>query len=107
LAPSKGKNITDDEQVPGIDTKEAFENAERLKMIVQHIMLNHNQLTANRQYNAIFTVSSTEMALKYYHMFKQLDINHQLNVTTIFTWKANEDDAEEKQDRMKSPHAMD
>jgi type I restriction enzyme R subunit len=95
----KGKNITDDEQIPGIDTKEAFENDERLKMIVQHIMLNHNQLTANRQYNAIFTVSSTEMALKYYHMFKQLDINHQLNVTTIFTWKANEDDAEEKQDR--------
>lgn len=95
----QGKKIVDDEKVQGIDTKEVFENEERLEKIVQHIMLNHDQLTSNRKYNAIFTVSGTNMALKYYEIFKKLDPNNQLNVTTIFTWKANEDDAEEKQDK--------
>lgn len=93
----KGKNISDDEQVSGIDTKEAFENEKRMRLIATHILLNHEQVSKNRQYNAIFTVPSTKMAMKYYNIFKELNKDGDLNITTIFTWQANEDDAEEKQ----------
>ncbi|WP_137596702.1 type I restriction endonuclease subunit R [Paucilactobacillus kaifaensis] len=106
----KGKNIqVEDEEVPGINTKEVYENEERLKLIIQHILLNHNEITSNRKYNAILTVPSTNVALKYYELFKQLDPNHHLKVTTIFTWTANEDDAQEKQDQAvaTSRHGLD
>lgn len=96
----KGKTIDDgDEKVPGINTQEVFESPERLEQIATHIMLNHDQVTKNRQYNAIFTVPNTKLALKYYEIFKNLKAKAKsdLKVTTIFTWKANEDDAEEKQ----------
>ncbi|GAW98728.1 type I restriction endonuclease subunit R [Secundilactobacillus mixtipabuli] len=88
-----------DEMVSGIDKKEVMEADDRLKMIVQHILLNHGQITHNRHYNAILAVSSTRVALKYYNLFKKLDPEHQLHVTTIFTWKANEKDNEKKQDK--------
>lgn len=105
----KGKNISDDEQVSGIDTKEAFENEKRMRLIATHILLNHDQVSKNRQYNAIFTVPSTKMAMKYYNIFKELNKDGDLNITTIFTWQANEDDAEKKQkDEVKtSRHGLD
>lgn len=105
----KGKKITDDEQVSGIDTQEAFENEKRMRLIATHILLNHDQVTKDRQYNAIFTVPSTKMAMKYYKIFKDLNKNNDLNITTIFTWQANEDDAEKKQkDEFKtSRHGLD
>ncbi|WP_203650305.1 type I restriction endonuclease subunit R [Secundilactobacillus yichangensis] len=88
-----------DEMVSGIDKKEVMEADDRLKMIVQHILLNHGQITHNRHYNAILAVPSTRVALKYYDLFKKLDPEHQLHVTTIFTWEANEKDNEQKQDK--------
>lgn len=106
----KGKNIAvDDEKVPGINTKEVYESDERLRLIVQHILLNHDQITSNKKYNSILTVSSTAMALKYYQMFNELDPKHHVNVTTIFTWAANEDDAQEKQEQdvTSSRHGLD
>jgi len=96
----KGKTIqADDEKVPGIDTREVFESEDRLKLIVQHILLNHDQITKKRKYNAILTVPDTKFALQYYELFRELDPEHRLKVTTIFTWQPNEDDAEEKQDK--------
>ncbi|GAX07143.1 type I restriction-modification system restriction subunit R [Secundilactobacillus pentosiphilus] len=95
-----GKDVFLDgnEMVSGIDKKEVMEADDRLEMIVQHILLNHGQITHNRHYNAILAVPSTRVALKYYELFKKLDPEHQLHVTTIFTWEANEKDNEEKQD---------
>ncbi|WP_304057099.1 type I restriction endonuclease subunit R [Levilactobacillus namurensis] len=86
-----------DERVAKIDTREVLEADERLKGVVNHILWNHDQVTHNRQYNALFTVANTEIALKYYRMFHELDPHHQLKVATIFTWTANEEDAEDKQ----------
>ncbi|MDN8834040.1 hypothetical protein Q0L96_13680, partial [Staphylococcus aureus] len=44
-------------------------------------------------YTSIFTVQSIPMAIKYYKIFKQLkeEGKHDLNVSTIFTYGANED----------------
>lgn len=96
----QGKDVflDGDEMVSGINKKEVMEADDRLKMIVQHILLNHGQITHNRHYNAILAVSSTRVALKYYDMFQKLDPEHRLHVTTIFTWEANEKDNEEHQD---------
>src|SRR5699024_10421939 len=66
MATFKDKGIDyGDEKVEGIDTQEVFESEERMRKIVEHILLNHRKLSGNGMYNAIFTVSSTEMALKY------------------------------------------
>lgn len=94
----KGKGIvTDEEEVSTINTQEVYEAPERMKMIAEHILLNHDKVTKNRLYNAILTVPNTRMALAYYKIFKALDPNHRLNVTTIFTWQANEEDNESHQ----------
>ncbi len=95
------------DEVSGIKVKEAFENEDRLKMIVQHIMLNHDQITDHRRYNAILTVPDTSMALKYYHTFKELDKNNNFNVTSIFTWAANENGVREKQTGDEHPDQVD
>ena len=95
----KGKELQQDEQVPGINTQEVFEADARLELIAQHILLNHDQFTHNRRYNAIFTVPNTRIALKYYNIFKKLRGKDSPNVTAIFTWKANEDDNDKHQDK--------
>lgn len=82
-------------EVEALNIKEVYENEKRLNQIAQHIILNHSSKTYNRQYNAIFAVSDTRTALKYYDIFKE--INNDLKVTTIFTWAANEEDNDEHQ----------
>ncbi|MFB9769957.1 type I restriction endonuclease subunit R [Lactiplantibacillus modestisalitolerans] len=94
---SQKDGTVEDEQVPGIDTQEVWEDEDRVERVVQHILFNHNQITKQRHYNAILTVTNTRMALKYYRMFKKLDPKHDLKVTTIFTWEANELDNEAHQ----------
>lgn len=86
-----------DKEVTKIDKREVMEADDRLQMVVQHILLNHDQVTQRRRYNAILTVPNTEVALKYYQIFKALNPADGPNVATIFTWTANEEDAEEKQ----------
>ena len=79
-----------DEKVSGINKQEIFNNPERQRKIVEHILLNHRQLLGNGTYNAIFAVSSTEEALSYYKLFQEyLEKYHRddINVATIFTWK--------------------
>lgn len=103
----KGKDVYHDDQgdemVSAIDKKEVMEAPDRLDMIAQHILFNHDQITHHRRYNAIFTVPSTEMALNYYDTFKRLDKNHHFNIATIFTWAANEDSNEKNQTGNESP----
>ncbi len=101
----KDKQIQD-KLVAGINTQEAFENKDRMTNVVKHILLNHYHITRDRQYNAIFTVSSTRIAIKYYKIFKEF--NKDLNIATIFTWAANEDDNEQNQetDKTTSRHGL-
>ena len=88
------------EKVEGIDTQEVYESEKRMRKIVEHILLNHRRISGNGMYNAIFAVSSTKMALKYYSLFKEYisKMNGpKINVTTIFTWQDNEDSNESNQ----------
>lgn len=79
----------DDEKVSGIDTDEVYMNDERIALIADNIIKNHSAKTRNREYTAIFTVQSIPMLVKYYDEFKK--INHNLNITGIFTYGANEE----------------
>lgn len=79
----------DDTMTEAIDTNELYMADERMTMIVNHIVQNHKAKTRNRQYTAIFAVSSIPALIKYYDIFKS--INHDLNVSAIFSYGANED----------------
>lgn len=108
----KGKDIDyGDEKVEGIDTQEVFESEKRMRKVVEHILLNHRHISGNGMYNAIFTVSSTEMALKYYALFKEYinKMDDPINVTTVFTWQANEDsnEANQNSENSTSRHGLD
>ena len=79
----------EDLMVEGIDTDEVFMADDRVRLIAQDIITHHNTKTHNKKYNALFTVSSIPLLIKYYDMFKSL--NHDLKIGAIFTYGANED----------------
>lgn len=79
----------EDVMVEGIDTEEVFMADDRVRLIAQDIIDHHNTKTRDRKYNALFTVSSIPLLVKYYNMFKSL--NHDLKIVAIFTYGANED----------------
>lgn len=83
-----------DEQVIGINTKEAFEDDKRINSNVDWIIANHNRKTHNKQFSAMMCVSNKNMLIKYYEAFraKKDAGEHDLRVTTIFTYGANEED---------------
>lgn len=72
-----------------IDVGELYMADERMSLIANHIVNNHKAKTRNRQYTAIFAVSSIPMLVKYYSIFKS--IKHDLNIAGIFSYGANED----------------
>ena len=80
---------TDTTKVQSIDTQEVFDNPERLTLIARHIVKYHDIKTHNRRYNALFAVSSVEILIKYYDIFKNLHTD--LKIAAIFTFGANEE----------------
>ena len=82
-------NTEEDLMVEGIDTDEVFMADERVSLIASDIVKHHNLKTRDRKYNAIFTVSSIPLLIKYYDAFKEL--NTYLKIGAIFTYGANED----------------
>ncbi len=80
---------TDSTMTEAIDVGELFMADERMTNIANHIVQNHKAKTRNRQYTAIFAVASIPMLVKYYSIFKS--INHDLNISGIFSYGANED----------------
>lgn len=83
-----------DIEVEDIDTKELLESPQRLEKITDYIIANHNRKTHNKDYTAIFCVSSIETLTKYYDLFhaKKEAGKHNLKIATIFSFTANEDD---------------
>lgn len=79
----------EDVMIEGIDTEEVFMADDRVGLIAQDIIDHHNTKTRDKKYNALFTVSSIPLLVKYYNMFKSL--NHDLKIGAIFTYGANED----------------
>lgn len=83
-----------DIEVEAIDTMELMESPQRLEKITDYIIANHNRKTHNRNYTAMFCVSSVDTLTKYYDLFQQKKEagQHDLRVVTIFSFAANEDD---------------
>lgn len=80
---------TDSTMAEAIDVGELFMAEERMIMVANHIVQNHKAKTRNKQYTAIFAVSSIPALVKYYDIFKAID--HDLTISGIFSFGANED----------------
>ena len=94
----KGNTFIDIE-VEDIDKAEVFNDEKRLEKIGDYIIAYHGQKTFNKDYSAIFAVSSIANAIKYYDILqkKREAGEHDLRIATIFTYGANEED-EDAQD---------
>ena len=78
-----------DIEVEDIDRKELMESEERMEKIVDYIIANHDLKTYNREFNALFAVSSIDVLTKYYEIFQRKV--HDLNIVAIFSFDANEE----------------
>ena len=83
-----------DIDVEAIDEKEVFDSPDRLEKITDYIIQNHDRKTHSKKHTAIFAVSSIKTLIKYYELFKEKKEKgeHKLNIATIFSYAANEDD---------------
>lgn len=89
----KGNTFMDIE-VEDIDRPEVWADEKRLTKIVDYIIGYHGQKTFNKEFSALFAISSIENLIKYYEIFKKKRDagEHDLRVATIFTYGANEED---------------
>ncbi len=85
-----------DIEVEDIDTKELMESGKRLEKITDYIIANHNRKTHNRMFTGMFAISNVKTLIKYYDLFqkKKEEGLHDLKIATIFSYVANEDDAD-------------
>ncbi len=90
----KKKDNIIDINVEDIDEMEVMNAPQRLNSIVDYIIANHGRKTHNREFTSIFCVSSVPTLIEYYKLFQQAkkDGQHNLNIATIFSFQANEDD---------------
>jgi len=91
-----GRETNIDIEVEDIDTKELMEDETRLNKITDYIIANHDRKTHSREFTAMFCTSSVQTLIKYYDIFKRKkeEGKHNLNIATIFSYTANEDDAD-------------
>ena len=85
-----------DIQVEDIDIEELMESDSRLEKIVDYVLAYHNTKTHNKEFTALFCVSSIPSLIKYYELFqrKKMSGEHNLKIATIFSFIANENDAD-------------
>ena len=85
-----------DVEVEDIDRKELMESTKRIDKIVDYIIANHNRKTHSREFTAMLCVSSTDILVKYYDLFrkKKEEGKHNLKIATIFSYVVNEEDAD-------------
>jgi type I restriction enzyme R subunit len=94
----KRKDQILDIEVEAIDEAEVMEAPQRLNNIVDYIIANHGRKTHNKSFTGMFCVSSVETLIKYYQLFhqKRQEGLHNLKIATIFSYVANDDDADAK-----------
>lgn len=92
----KRKDQVEDIDVEAIDTAEVMEAPARLEKIADYIIANHDRKTHNREFTAIMCVSNVKSLIAYYELFKaKKDAGeHDLKIATIFSYQANEEDAD-------------
>lgn len=80
---------------PKLD-REFFANPERISLIVDWIIAQHNRKTSSKKFSAMLCVSNVENLITYYEIFKRKQIQslYDLRVVTIFTPSDNEDDTD-------------
>ena len=95
-------NLDYDDDVEGIDTQELYDNPQRLEMIARYIVDTHDTKTKNREFTAMFCVSSVDTLTQYYDLFEKVQTEKQqqdeaqgrlfkpLTIATIFSYGANE-----------------
>ena len=85
-----------DIEVEDIDRKELMESPKRLEKIADYIIANHNRKTHNKEFTGMFCVGSTDMLVDYYDILyrKKEAGEHNLKIATIFSYVANEEDAD-------------
>jgi type I restriction enzyme, R subunit len=91
------KSVTEiDIQVEDIDIDELMESPARLEKIVDYIIAYHDKKTHNREFTAMFCVSSIPALIKYYELLqrKKMSGGHSLKIATIFSYAINENDAD-------------
>lgn len=90
----QNSNTYIDIEVEDINIKELLESEQRLSKIVDYIAANHDRKTHNREFSAIFCVSSIPALIRYYEMFAVAKAagKHNLKIATIFSYGVNEDD---------------
>lgn len=82
-----------DIEVEDIDTQELMESPQRIEKIANYIIQQHPVKTHNREFTAMFCVSSVDSLIKYVDTFQRLknEGKHKLNIATIFSYGANDD----------------
>ena len=95
-------NLDYEDVVEGIDTQELYDNPQRLEMIARYIVDTHDTKTKNREFTAMFCVSSVDTLTQYYELFEKVQAEKQqqdeaegrlfkpLTIATIFSYGANE-----------------
>tara|TARA_R110001606_G_scaffold221757_2_gene369436 strand:+ start:1670 stop:4522 length:2853 start_codon:yes stop_codon:yes gene_type:complete len=85
-----------DIEVEDIDRKELMESPKRLEKIADYIIANHNRKTHSKEFTGMFCVGSTDMLVNYYDILqrKKEAGEHNLKIATIFSYVANEEDAD-------------
>lgn len=91
-----GRESNIDIEVEDIDTQELMEDGSRLDKITDYIIAHHARKTHSKEFTGMFCVDSVKTLIKYYDLFKQKkqEGKHHLNIATIFSYAANEDDAD-------------
>ncbi len=85
-----------DIEVEDIDTKELMDSEVRLEKITDYIIANHGRKTHGKEFTGMFAVSGIQNLIKYYDLFKRKkeEGKHSLKIATIFSYVANEEDAD-------------
>lgn len=94
----KKKEHIIDLKIEQINETEVFEAPERKEAIVDYIIQHHDQKTQNRNFCAMMCVQDIDAVIEYYEIFKRKKLNgeHDLKITTIFSFAQNEEEMEEK-----------
>ncbi len=92
----KKNNTLLDIDVEDIDKAAVFKDEKRLEKIADYIIRYHGLKTFSKEYSALFAVSDIKTLIKYYDIFKAKKIKgeHNLRIATIFSYGANEADAD-------------
>ena len=92
----KQKEHIIDLKVEEIDETEVYESPQRKEAIVDYIVQYHDQKTQGRKFCAMMCVQDIDAVIQYYEIFNRKKIlgEHNLKVTTIFSYTQNEEEIE-------------